>query len=57
MCIPNDTRCLNALQMMREAYKTVKGLGSVDFASMARQLAAELRVTFVSSASLLTYWL
>jgi len=29
---------------MRETYKTIKGDAGVDFANMARQLAAELRV-------------
>lgn len=29
---------------MRETYKTVKGAASADFASMARQLVADLKV-------------
>jgi len=33
-----------ALQVMRATYKTVKGLASVDFANMARQLASDLKV-------------
>jgi len=32
------------VKVMRATYKTVKGLASVDFANMARQLAAELKV-------------
>ena len=31
-------------KVMRETYKTVKGLASVDFANMARQLVSDIKV-------------
>lgn len=44
------------LKVMRETYKTVKGLASIDFANMARQLAADLKVGCCTSLShLLTH--
>jgi len=33
---------------MRQTYKTIKGDEGVDFANMARQLAAELRVGIIT---------
>jgi len=38
---------------MRETYKTIKGDAGIDFANMARQLAAELRVGIHASCFLL----